>query len=165
MGIPMSGARQDRADGSTFYDYGLTITFGELNSEGTVDHDKYATLLGKARELFALECVPGFAEQVMNQEYLLHTRESHFRFNGNFRFGDGMIVRIRIAKVERVRFEVKADFIHVAPDGITADAILAEGSQVIVFTDLKGKAIRIPEGFKRALTEALPKIPQEAIPL
>ena len=35
-----------------FYDYVVRITLAETNIEGTVSHDEFARLFGKARELF-----------------------------------------------------------------------------------------------------------------
>lgn len=159
MQIPIGGIGRDKADDSLFYDYALKITFVELNPEGTVSHDKYATLFGKARELFALECFPVIIEQA-GRDYFLHTRDAHYKYMKNFLFGDILLVRMRVSKVRKQIFQLKADFIHV-----TTDEIRAKGTQTIVCTDLEGNLIDIPDGLRKALFDTLPKTQRSTIPV
>jgi len=133
-----------------FYDYLVRITLTETNIEGTVSHDQYAKLFGKTREMFILEHIPKAALS-MGRTYFLQTRSASYDFRKNCRFGELMIVRLRVLKVGNSSFEIGAEFINAQ----TKD-LYATGKQVIVCTDLKGSPIKIPETLRSVLTEALP---------
>jgi len=135
-----------------FYDYLIRITLTETNVEGTVGHDQYAKLFGKAREMFILEHIPKAAGS-MGQTYFLQTRNASYDFRKNCRFGELMTVRLRVLKVGNSSFEIGAEFI----DTQTSD-LYATGKQVIVCTDLKGSPIKIPEVLRTVLIEALPSV-------
>lgn len=136
-----------------FYDYPIRVTLTETNIEGTVSHDQYARLFGKARELFILEHLPKAAVS-MGQTYFLQTRSASYDFRKNCRFGELMIIRLRVLKVGNSSFEIGAEFI----DTQTKD-LYATGKQIIVCTNLKGSPIKIPDALKTILIEALPPIP------
>ncbi len=132
-----------------FYDYFVRVTLGEINVEGTMSHDQFAKLFGKARELFALEGIPEFTKE-MGRTFLLQTRSASYEFKKNFYFGDIIIVRVRILQVKNSSFEIGAEFI----DAQTKE-IRATGRQTIVYTNLKGLPLRIPDAFRVVLSRAL----------
>jgi len=130
-----------------FYDYSVRITMAETNIEGTVSHDEFARLFGKAREMFMLEYLPEtFCE--IGKTILLHTRSVSYDFQKNFRFGDLMIVRLRLLRIGNTSFEIGAEFINTQKN-----EIYATGKQVIVCTDLKGIPIKIPPYLHDALSK------------
>jgi len=135
-----------------FYDYPIRITLTETNIEGTVSHDQYARLFGKAREMFILEHIPKAAVS-MGQTYFLQTRSASYDFRKNCRFGELMIVRLRVLRVGNSSFEIGAEFIDAQ-----AKDLYATGKQVIVCTDLKGSPMEIPDTLRTILIEALPPI-------
>lgn len=138
-----------RDEKGLFYDYFVRITLEETNIEGTVSHDHFARLLGKARELFALEGIPEFTAE-MGRTFLLQTCNASYEFKKNFHFGDIMIVRVRILRVGNSSFEVGAEFINAR-----TKEICATGKQTLVYTDLKGVPLRIPEALRTILLKAL----------
>ena len=87
-----------RDEKGLFYDYFVRITLEETNIEGTVSHDHFARLFGKARELFALEGVPEFTAE-MGRTFLLQTCSASYEFKKNFHFGDIIVVRVRILRI------------------------------------------------------------------
>jgi acyl-CoA thioesterase FadM len=133
-----------------FYDYPTRITLAETNIEGTVSHDQYARLFGKAREMFILENLPKAAVS-MGQTHFLQTRSASYDFRKNCRFGELMIIKLRVLRVGNSSFEIGAEFFNEE----TKD-IYAIGKQVIVCTDLKGSPIKIPDTLRTVLMEALP---------
>lgn len=128
-----------------FYDYPVRITFNELNIEGNVSHDKYASLFGKARELFGLECIPGFAKEI-GRVYLLKTRNAIYNYKKDFHFGDKMIVRMRVLRRRMASFILRAEYIN-AETG----EIYATGEQTIVYTDIQGNIKKMPESLRSLL--------------
>jgi len=130
-----------------FYGYSVRITMAETNIEGTVSHDEFARLFGKAREMFMLEYLPEtFCE--IGKTILLHTRSASYDFQKNFRFGDLMIVKLRLLHIGNTSFEIGAEFINTQKN-----EIYATGKQVIVCTDLKDIPIKIPPYLHDALSK------------
>jgi acyl-CoA thioesterase FadM len=146
--IPIIG-KAGRDEKGLFYDYFLRITLAEINVEGTMSHDQFARLFGKARELFALECIPGFAAS-MGRAYLLQTRNASYDFLKAVHFADMIIVRMRVTRVGNSSFELGGDFIN-----SRTNEICATGKQVIIYTDLKGTPIDIPDTLRGILLDSL----------
>ncbi len=146
--IPTIG-RIDRDKQSLFYDYFVRITLEEINLEGTMSHNHYASFFGKARELFALDHIPGFAAD-MGRIFLLQTCNASYNFKKNFRFGDIMIVRMRVLKIGNTSFDLGAEFINPQKK-----EVFATGKQTIIYTDLKGTPEKIPNKLRTILTDAL----------
>jgi len=138
-----------RDEKGLLYDHFIRITFGETNIEGTVSHNFYATFFGKARELFAIDCLPGFTAEI-GRLYFLQTVNASYDFKKNFRFGDIMIVRIRVLRVGNSSFDLGVEFIN-----FRTKEICATGKQVIIYTDLKGSPVKIPDNLRAALMDAL----------
>jgi acyl-CoA thioesterase FadM len=142
--MPIGSVGQDKK--GFFYDYPIKITLEETNLEGTVSHDQFARLFGKARELFGLERLPSLID--MGRNYILHTYESHYKFRKNFYFGDTMITRIRVLSVKNSSFELGAEFIN-AQTGENH----VTGKQIIACTKHNGNPIRIPDDLRKALVD------------
>ncbi|MDI6603488.1 MAG: thioesterase family protein [Patescibacteria group bacterium] len=138
-----------RDEKGLFYDYFVRITLEETNIEGTMSHDHYARLFGKARELFALEGIPEFTVD-MGKTFLLQTCNASYEFKKNFHFGDIVITRVRILRVGNSSFELGAEFINAR-----SKEICATGKQTIVYTDLKGTPLKIPDTLRVILLKAL----------
>lgn len=132
-----------------FYDYFVRITLEEINIEGTMSHSHYARFFGKTRELFGIDCLPGFTTD-MGRVYFLQTCNASYEFKKNFHFGDTMIVKMRILRVGNSSFELGAEFIHAQTKGV-----YATGKQTIIYTDLKGTPIKVPDTLRAALVDAL----------
>jgi acyl-CoA thioesterase FadM len=130
-----------------FYDYLVRITMTETNVEGTVSHDEFARLFGKAREMFMLEYLPETVREI-GKTILLHTRSASYDFQKNFQFGDLMIIRLRLLRIGNTSFEIGAEFINTQ-----TSEIYATGKQVIVCTDLRGITMKIPHYLRDALSK------------
>jgi len=135
-----------RDEKGAFYDYIIRITLTETNIEGTVSHDEFAKLFGKARELFILEYLPKIAVE-MGKTFLLQTRCASYDFQKSFRFGELMIVRLRTLRIGNTSFEIGAEFINAQ-----TKETYATGKQVIISTDLKGVPIKIPDYLRNILS-------------
>lgn len=147
--VPIIG-RVGRDERGLFYEYFVRITLEETNIEGTVSHDQFARMFGKARELFALEGIPKFAAQ-MGRSFFLQTISASYNFKKNFKFGNTVITRVRLLKIGNSSLEIGAEFINAQ-----TQEVHATGSQIIVCTNLNGKPIRIPDELRLILMEALP---------
>ena len=134
-----------RDEKGAFYDYTVRITLAETNIEGTVSHDEFARLFGKARELFILEYLPEIAVE-MGKSFLLQTKSAFYDFQKNCRFGELLTVRLRIIQIRNTSFEIGAEFIN--PQ---TKEIYATGKQIIVCTDTRGIPIEIPKKLKNVL--------------
>lgn len=120
------------------YEKEFRITFADTNAEGNVSQFEYAKYFGIVRELFAMDLVPNFMEDV-GQKYLLKTCSASYEYKRDFFFGDTMLIRLRVGMVTASSLTLEADFINPA-----TGAIHARGVQEIVYTDLKGIPRRIP---------------------
>ena len=140
-----------RDEKGRFYDYVIRITLAETNIEGTVSHDEFARLFGKARESFILEYLPEIAE-MMGKAFLLQTRNASYDFRKNCRFGELMIIRLRILRIGDTSFEIGAEFINAQ-----TKEVYAIGKQVIISTNLKGIPTKIPEKLRNTLLKYLAK--------
>jgi len=138
-----------RDDKGLFYDFYLRVTLAEINIEGTMSHDQFARLFGKARELYALECIPGFAAS-MGRVFLLQTRNASYDFAKAVHFGDLLITKMRVLRVGNSSFELGGEFINAK-----TKEICASGKQVIIYTDLKGTPLNIPDGLRNILLDSL----------
>jgi len=124
------------------------VTFGDTNAEGNMGHDRYASLFGKVRELFALEFIPSFKEGA-GKTFLLKTKSAKYDYLRDFFFGDRICVRMTVAEVNHASFVLKAEFVNEV-----TDAIHAVGEQLIAFADMKNKPVRLPKALKDILATA-----------
>ena len=127
------------------FKYRIKITFAHLNPEGTVHHFEYARIFGIVRELFGLQVIPNFKEEI-GREYLLVTKDAAYNYFRPFYFGDEMIVKMWVSQVKDDRFTLLAEFIN-EKDG----KVYARGSQIIVHANLKGIPTSMPKKIKSAI--------------
>lgn len=146
--IPVMG-KVGRDKKGLFYDYFVRITLEEINLEGTVSHNHYARFFGKTRELFALDHIPGFATD-MGRVFLLQTCNATYNFKKNFRFGDIMLIKMRVLEVGNTSFDLEAEFINVQKKEVCTTA-----KQTIIYTDLKGAPKKIPNKLRAVLMDTL----------
>ncbi len=139
-----------RDEKGVFFDYFFTITFGELTIEGSVGHDHYSRIFGKARELFAIRCIPGFVKDA-GRIYFLFTRRAEYDFAKNLFFGDFVKTRVRIEKLGDSSFTIGGEFFN------SADEICATARHVIVYVDRATGQKGMPEEFKRNLAGLMVK--------
>ncbi|HOI96879.1 MAG TPA: acyl-CoA thioesterase [Candidatus Pacearchaeota archaeon] len=133
-----------------YFDYPTAITFGELTVEGSVGHEHYARLFGKARELFGIECIPGFIDDV-GKKYFLFTCRAEYSFSDNIFFGDNIIVRVWVSKAGESSFTLDGEFIN------GQGKICATARHIIVYVDVATRQKGMPEWFKKNMENAIGK--------
>src|SRR3989344_7697904 len=93
------------------YLFNTRVVFSFLSPEGNVSHIQYAKLFGDVRELFGLDVIPGFKEEV-GKKYLLKTKEASFNMKKDFFFGDTIQVQMFVIKVNGASFRLRTDFVN-----------------------------------------------------
>jgi len=86
----------------------------------------------------------------MGRVFLLQTCSATYDFKKNFRFGDMMLIRMRVLEVGNTSFDVGAEFINVQKQ-----EVCATGKQTIIYTDLKGSPKKIPNKLRVVLMDTL----------
>lgn len=129
------------------YIHTVRATLWHTNIEGTVSHDVFATLFGMVRELFAMDYIPNFAKE-MSRSYLLETRNAHYEFRKNFFFGDIIKTAMWVSEIKPASFVLKAEFCN------EHEEVYATGEQTIVFANLRGTPMKIPEELRKILESA-----------
>jgi len=127
------------------FKYRIKITFAHLNPEGTVHHFEYARIFGIVRELFGLQVIPDFKEEI-GRKYLLVTKDAAYNYLHPFYFGDEMVVKMWVSQIKDDRFTLLAEFINEKDRKVHA-----RGSQTIVYVNLKGIPTPMPEKIKLAI--------------
>ena len=123
----------------------IKLTFCNLNPEGTLNHFEYARIFGMVRELFGLEVIPNFKEEI-GRKYFLQTKDAFYNYFRPFYFGDEVLIKMWVSEVKDDRFILLGEFINEKKGKIHA-----EGKHTIVYTDLKGIPASIPEKIKSAI--------------
>jgi len=131
------------------YMFDARVVFSFLSPEGNVSHIQYAKLFGDVRELFGLDVIPRFKEEV-GKKYLLKTREAAFDLNKDFFFGDTIRVQMSVIEVNGASFRLKADFVNPKTGEVHASA-----TQRIAFAGMDGRVARLPGEFKSLLRGAM----------
>ncbi len=140
-----------RDDKGLYFDYPTLITFGELTVEGSVGHDHYAKLFGKARELFGIECIPGFINDI-GKKYFLFTCHADYSFSENIFFADTVIVRVRLSKIGNSSFTLSGEFIN------QKNKVCATANHVIVYVDVATRQKGMPDWFVKNMEAAIGKV-------
>ena len=131
------------------FEHNVKVVFSYLSPEGNVSHTGYARIFGDVRELFGLELIPNFKEDV-GKKYLLKTKAASYSFNKDFFFGDDILVRMYVGEITAASFVLKANFLNAK----TRD-VHAVGEHRIVFTDMLGMPKRLPPELKDLLGKVL----------
>ena len=141
--IPLGELQKDER--GLRYDLYYVITIGELTIEGSMGHDQYAKLFGKARELLGIKCIPGFIRDAGNK-YKLMTVQANYSFKKNISFGDKIVISARITNIGTSSFVVSGEFKNVATGDVCCFV-----EHTIVYADVAGRAMPMPADFKRSL--------------
>lgn len=121
-----------------------TITFGDTNAEGTVSHNAYDRMLGKARERFGLEKIPNFREAVAARAFLLVTCTTHYDIHFSPTFGDKVTILVWVAEHGPASFILKAAF-------LVGDKTCADGYHRIAYARGDGNLEPLPDQLKQLL--------------
>jgi len=132
------------------YEHHHRVTFGDTNAEGNMSHDRYASLFGAIRELFALDFIPEFRESV-GKVFLLKTKRASYEYEKDFFFGDRILIRMWVGEINHASFVMLAEYIHEE-----SGAAHAKAEQLIVYTNMEGKPRRIPPELKELLYFSCP---------
>jgi acyl-CoA thioesterase FadM len=127
------------------YEHRVRVAFCHTGAEGNVRHDEYARLFGETRELFGIDYLPRFRDEV-GREFLLKTKTAAYEYRQDFFFGDTICVRMWVSRVGGASFQLEAAYVH---EG--TGAVHATGSQHIVYTDMLGKPRRLPGHYRQVL--------------
>ncbi len=127
-----------------WFEMRITPTYDDTNSVGNVYFANYIRWVGKARELFFNQCMPGF--QLATTNYYVLTRSFRHDFRREAKEFENVVVRVKIAQHNR-KFVTLEHEIESKEQGI-----LGRGEQSLMFVDTKGfRPLDIPraiiEGF------------------
>ena len=125
------------------FEHTTTVTFSLTTQEQNVSHAKFPELMGNVRELFAIDGIPNFIKEV-GSIYLLKTRYANYVYLKDFVFGEEMLVKMFVSKVEETSFDLIALFIG-------NNEIKTIGEQKIIYNNMQGLPIKMPGYFKTAL--------------
>jgi acyl-CoA thioesterase FadM len=142
---PSSLSQKTAPEDWRWYEHTVRVTFCHTNAEGNMSHDDYARLFGVVRELMGLELIPRFKEEA-GSRYLLKTKNAHYDYRYDFRFGDTIRVRMGVAEVTGASFTMQAEFINAVSGNIHA-----VGRQKIVYADIEGHPRRLPQELRKLL--------------
>ena len=122
----------------------LIPTYDDTNAVGNVYFANYVRWVGKARELFFNECMPGF--DLSTTTYYVLTRSFHHEFRREAKEFEDVLVRIKIAGNNRKFVTLRHEIVS------PLRGILGRGEQSIMFLDTKNlQPLDIPraiiEGF------------------
>lgn len=126
------------------FKHDLQITFSLTTQEMNVNHSKFPELFGVTRELFAIEYIPNFKNEV-GIDYLLKTRNASYFYLKDFHFGDKMTIKMALTELTDVSYNLVAGF-------FCGEELRTVGFQKIVYTDMEGKPIRMPKNLKHMLS-------------
>lgn len=130
-------------DGFKSFSQEITVTFNYTTEEKNVNHSVFPQLFGQVRELMGFVTFPGFKEEV-GVKYLLKTRWANYIYLRDFMFGDVMRIDMIVTDVEEVSFNLVAMY--------TKNGELHTlGEQKIIYTNMEGKPIKMPDWFRTCL--------------
>lgn len=129
------------------YVHKSVVTIGDTDLMQGMYFINYLKLEAVTRELWMMDCVPGYLEDLANGLVLL-TRETTCRFLKGFRLNDTINVQLQFTNITRSSFELR--FQHVIEG---SRALHAEGFQTVVCADRDNKVTKIPENWKAAILE------------
>ncbi|MFA5358266.1 MAG: thioesterase family protein [Patescibacteria group bacterium] len=132
-----------------------TVTESLATSNGWMAHSSYAILMGKARELMAVELWPGFKENAAlmisrqkntDNGFTLLTHKAVYRMIKPFFVDDEVIVSLNVSSVNHLSFTLFAEFIN-----SVNQEVCATGTMSIVYASLDGRPRRLPEDIREIL--------------
>jgi acyl-CoA thioesterase FadM len=129
----------------------IPVTFGLTNHSGVVGHDRLVNIFGRARELFGLNRIPGFAKDA-GKKYLLKTGDATFHHFKSFGFGDIIRTVIDVAEVNGGSFIIRGRFLNKKTKEVYSEAF-----QKIAYTDIAGRPVRLPLWLKILIELSCPQ--------
>ncbi len=120
----VTGSHDGRFDGKWF-EVKLTATYSDTNSVGNIYFANYVAWVGKTRELFFRNCMPGF--DLKQTPFYILTRSFTHKFIREAKEFDEIVVRLKIGKFNRKFVHLE----HKLFDG--AQNLLGEGEQSLMF--------------------------------
>lgn len=121
------------------FTYRTIVTFALTTQEMNVSHSKIAELFGVTRELFGLEQIPNFKEDI-GKKYLLKTRTASFQYLKDFHFGEEMTIKMFVTNLTRISYDLVAGF-------YMDNDLRTVGIQKIIYNNMLGKPIKMPDAF------------------
>lgn len=116
-----------------------TVRFGETDMMGLIYHPNLLCYLEMGRIAY-LQAFGITLEELLAAGIAFPLRDCQVSFRKPLTYGDGYEVRTRLADFNRAKMEFTYKVIR-TKDGETA----AQGSTVNVFTDGKGRILRLPQ--------------------
>lgn len=118
-------------------------TYSDTNSVGNVYFGQYVIWVGKVREMFFRDCMPGFDLQSTN--FFILTRAFEHKFNMEAREFEIITVKIRVADFNRKFATLEHQIFN------QAQQLLGKGKQVLLFVSSKDyQIVDLPDQVKRA---------------
>jgi acyl-CoA thioesterase FadM len=128
----------------------LIPTYDDTNAVGNVYFANYVRWVGKARELFFNECMPGF--DLSTTAYYVLTRSFHHEFRREAKEFEDVLVRIKIAGNNRKFVTLRHEIVS------PLHGILGRGEQSIMFLDAKSlQPLDIPRAIVEGFLPYWPK--------
>jgi len=129
----------------------IFVCICHTNLEQNVYWENYAHWLGETREQFIVATVPYF-NQLFEAGLRIATYKTTLENLTPAFYGETIIVGLWISVLRRSSVELSLEF-HNKETG----KLLARATQLLAFTDDKGKPIRIPEEIKEAVDKYVAK--------
>lgn len=130
--------------GNDTFSYNTVVTLDNTNAEGNVYYNEINALMGKARDCFALEAIPGFAKGI-GKLFFLATAETHGYYKNNLYFGDIVVVNIFVKSILPASAELSFEIFN------QEKVLCALGSHIISFMNINGQLQEFPQQFKKIL--------------
>ncbi|MDD5145444.1 MAG: thioesterase family protein [Candidatus Pacebacteria bacterium] len=127
--------------------YSVFVSIGDTCNEQTVYWANYSDMLGKAREIFFASIFPKFRELASSGAQIV-THETYIKHISSAYFGDEIIIEIVVGEVKKTSAKISVDFIMKE-----TGKKIAEGWQVLVFTNNEGRPAPIPAELKEAVLQ------------
>lgn len=132
------------------FEYPVVVSIGDTNMEGNVYWVNYFTWLGKAREVFLMSVFPDFL-QLFALGARIMTHETNIRHMSPAFFPEEIVLKISMGEVRGTSAKMFVEFTRKS----TGEKI-AEGWQILVFADNKGKPAPIPPALREVVLKYAP---------
>jgi enediyne biosynthesis thioesterase len=145
-----------------FYEYRHVVEFEETNLVGNVYHVNYVRWLGRCREMFLLEHVPGVLDELRAGLTLL-TIESECEYLSGVTAFDEVAIRMRVEELTETQIGFAFDYVRLH-DGL--EELVARCRQrVACMRGSNGSPtvpVHVPEELRRALEGYAVRAPRRA---
>lgn len=135
---------------SRTFEHAMIVTIRMTNMEGNVYWLQFLEMFGDARELFLLEflkpIIPDgvtMPQFLVSQNLSIGTSSVDMKFKHPAFYGDELVIRINVGEIQLASCELKCEVVRMKDD-----TLIAIGTMHLVFENLEGKVVRIPEVIK-----------------